>query len=274
MKHHIHDQKTPFLFKLEASGTSMTALSSKTYCLVKNDGETKYAAKGVKRTAIEKSRDGDDGDDHVFKKMKTALETKTCGEPVSNTTFRTDHKGMRMTTMTVTKAPYNSIYTKRKVCPNGIDTHPLSLTLEPPTKRHNPVGFNPGGHLNRFPKPKLTKRKYTRKTNTTKAAVSNKYRKTTNTPAVAAAAAAVITPADHPPLTTVQQNIQAVNSTSNGNFKVTVVEIEPPPRSNPDVEIEDLWEDMSTDVQPPCNPDMEIEDLWEDDVNIQDIQDM
>jgi hypothetical protein len=212
MKHYIHDQKTPFLFKLEASGTSMTALSSKTYCLAKPDGGVKYAAKGVKRTAIEQSRGEDEDQTHVFKKMRTALQTKTCGEPVANTTIRMDHKAHHMTTMTVTKDPYNSVYTKRKVCPNGIDTLPLSITLEPPVKRHNPVGFNPGGPLNRFPKPKLLKRKYTRKT-TVKRKITNNTppahtpaAPTAHTP-TPAAAAVVVTPAHRPPLATVNTNI-------------------------------------------------------------------
>jgi hypothetical protein len=143
-KHNLRDQKTPFLFKLEAWGTSMTALSSKTYSLVKSDGGSKYATKGIQKTAIQRSLVEGEG---VFDKMKDALESKTCGQPVTNISLRMDHKGKQMTTMSLTKSPYNIIYTKRVVQPNGVDTEPLSITLEPPIRRVDPIGYNPNDSL-------------------------------------------------------------------------------------------------------------------------------
>jgi hypothetical protein len=143
-RHNTHDQKTPFLFKLEAWGTSMTALSSKTYSLVKSDGGSKYATKGVQKTAIQKSLAEGEG---VYDKMKDALQSKTCGHPVTNVSLRMDHKQKEMSTMSVKKAPYNIIYTKRVVQPNGIDTAPLDITLQPPIRRDDPIGYNPNDSL-------------------------------------------------------------------------------------------------------------------------------
>ena len=51
-QHNKHDQKTPLLFKLEAYGKSMTALSSKTYAMVQTDGKEKVASKGIQKKAF------------------------------------------------------------------------------------------------------------------------------------------------------------------------------------------------------------------------------
>jgi hypothetical protein len=150
---HMWDQKTPFLFKLEAVGTKMTALSSKTYCMVTTDGKTKFATKGVQGKAIHGSRlVGEDQHTHVYDKMKLALETKTCGEPVTNKSFRMDRSYKTldyavMTTVGVTKSPYNVVYTKRVVQANGVDTVPLPTVLRPTKRRADPIGYDPNDNL-------------------------------------------------------------------------------------------------------------------------------
>jgi hypothetical protein len=149
--HNKHDQKTPFLFKLEAWGNKMTALSSKTYSLVEDGVGTKFATKGIQKRAIKQSRpEGADEHSHVYDRMTSAIEERNCGELVKNVSLRNDQKptagvteSRGMSTVSQMKAPFNIIYTKRVVQANGIDTEPLDITLRPPIRRRDPKGYNP-----------------------------------------------------------------------------------------------------------------------------------
>jgi hypothetical protein len=83
--------------------------------------------------------------------MKQALESKTCGTPVTNKSFRMDRSKSLdyavMTTVGVSKAPYNVVYTKRAVQANGVDTAPLPTVLRPTKRRADPIGYDPNADL-------------------------------------------------------------------------------------------------------------------------------
>ena len=117
-KHTKYDTRTPGLFKLEASGTEMIALCSKTYILKQDDGEMKYSCKGINKKALSSPMDAYE---HV---LNTTLSG--CG---LNKGFR-----VRMNTVfTYEQIRYglSYFYCKRLLKNDGVSTEPLDLILTP-----------------------------------------------------------------------------------------------------------------------------------------------
>ena len=117
-RHYKHDKRERGLFKLEASGTELIALASKTYHLTRPDDPDSVKAKGINRSALVDPRDT----------FMAALVDKEIGS-ARNVGFRARQGGI-MTYNQVRKG-FNYFYVKRKVLPDGINTVPLTMTLSP-----------------------------------------------------------------------------------------------------------------------------------------------
>ena len=111
------DKRTPGLFKLEASGDEMVALSSKTYLL--RDGECyKMSCKGINKTAVKEP----------MTTFKDALFNRK--------TISASNRGFRARKNTIysyqqERSGFSYFYCKRKLLNDGINTAPLDLTLCP-----------------------------------------------------------------------------------------------------------------------------------------------
>ena len=111
------DKRTPGLFKLEASGDEMIALSSKTYLL--RDGNCfKMSCKGINKTSVK----------DPMNTFKDALFNKK--------TICACNRGFRARNNTIysykqEKSGFSYFYCKRKLHSDGINTSPLDLTLCP-----------------------------------------------------------------------------------------------------------------------------------------------
>ena len=116
--HKKYDKRERGLFKLEASGTELIALASKTYHLERSDEPNCVKAKGINKSALVNPRD----------MYMAALTDKQTGS-AENVGFRAVNNSIM--TYVQTRRGFNFFYVKRKVLPNGIDTVPLTMTLNP-----------------------------------------------------------------------------------------------------------------------------------------------
>ena len=115
-KHRSFDKRTPGLFKMEATGTEMISLCSKTYSLKKSDGTLKFSSKGLNRHAL--------SDPHeVYRRVLYTGDA----EGGKNIGYRA-HKG-RVFTCEEEKKAISYFYCKRQVLDDGIRTRPIDTTL-------------------------------------------------------------------------------------------------------------------------------------------------
>ena len=117
-EHIAYDRRTPGLFKLEASGDYMVCLSSKTYMLRDGDNRAKFSCKGVQKRRI-------DEPEAIYR----GVIHSTASHEVENIGFRA--RANTIQTYRQRKTGFSYFYVKREVCPNGVDTKPISLTLTP-----------------------------------------------------------------------------------------------------------------------------------------------
>lgn len=118
-EHRRLDKRQPGLFKLEAVGTEMTCLSSKSYCLYDSATSTvKFSAKGVNKAGVEMPMD-------LFNKVLFTGDT----EMVNNRGFRS--KDNKMFSYDLKKVGFSTFYCKRRLSPDGISTSPLEIVLMP-----------------------------------------------------------------------------------------------------------------------------------------------
>ena len=117
-KHRQYDKRVPGLFKLEASGTELIALASKTYHLAKPDGTDSVKAKGIQQRAIGQARPL--YADALFE-QKTGYATNVGLRARDNTvmTYQQRKKG------------FSFFYVKRIVQPDGVTTLPHTWTMTP-----------------------------------------------------------------------------------------------------------------------------------------------
>ncbi len=116
-RHSTFDSRTPGLFKKEASGEKMVALSSKCYLLKQGD-KCKISCKGVNKLGL----------DNPLQIFTSVLETKNSIQNVN--------RGIRARNGTVfsyeqQKNGFSYFYCKRKVCDDGVTTEPLDIVLSP-----------------------------------------------------------------------------------------------------------------------------------------------
>ena len=116
--HKAFDKRERGLFKLEASGTELIALASKTYFLSKPEGRNCVKAKGINKCALV----------DPMSLYTKALFQKTSSS-VQNIGFR-PHEN-QVFTYSQERRGFSYFYVKRIVLPNGIDTMPLDLILNP-----------------------------------------------------------------------------------------------------------------------------------------------
>ena len=116
--HRQYDKRVPGLFKLEASGTEVIALASKTYYLEKTDGSESVKAKGVQQRSISEAKTL--YSDALFQ-QKTGYAT--------NTGFRA--KDSTIMTYTQKKKGFSFFYVKRVVQPDGVTTVAHETTMSP-----------------------------------------------------------------------------------------------------------------------------------------------
>jgi hypothetical protein len=121
-KHFTFDKREPGLLKLEATGTEMVCLASKTYVLFNSEkNNSKLSCKGISKSTIENPLE-------IFNKVlknKQSVEGENVGFRCKNNTIFT---------YALKRTGFNYLYVKRKVKENGIDTFPLEKTLTPWTK--------------------------------------------------------------------------------------------------------------------------------------------
>ena len=126
-KHIKHDKRTPGLFKLEASGEEIIALSSKTYVL--KSGDTfKLSCKGINKKSVT----------NPLPMFSQALKEK---KVVSATNIGFRCYKSTIYSYTQQRAGFGYFYSKRKVLSDGVNTEPLDITLCPWTD-HNLFCFN------------------------------------------------------------------------------------------------------------------------------------
>ena len=116
--HIVYDKRERGLFKLEASGTELIALASKTYFLRRPGMKDSIKAKGVNRSALVEPSS----------LYRQALFDKTSSS-VKNMGFRAYQN--KMVTYSQTRQGFSFFYVKRVVQPGGIDTLPLQIVLNP-----------------------------------------------------------------------------------------------------------------------------------------------
>ncbi|XP_033729708.1 uncharacterized protein LOC117318890 [Pecten maximus] len=121
--HEKRDKRTPGLFKLEYEGDRIVSLSSKTYCVTKDD-DIKFSAKGIQRKTIEDNS-------NAFRVYEDVLKTKETKSAV-NIGFRA--RNNTVFTYQQEKQGFTYFYCKREVLSNGIDTKVLDLVLCPEKK--------------------------------------------------------------------------------------------------------------------------------------------
>ena len=117
--HHVHDQKTPGLFKLEGRGHVSRGLSSKTYCISNLDNiDPKLSCKGINKRRVFQA-------DEIFNRV---LTTGT-SESGINKGFRIHQNQMR--TYDQERDGFTYFYCKRQVQADGIHTKPHDFFLSP-----------------------------------------------------------------------------------------------------------------------------------------------
>ena len=117
-EHKQHDKREPGLFKLEASGTELIALASKTYFLRRPGGRHSIKAKGINKSALQDPYD----------MYRRALFEKKSSS-VANVGFRAHSNTMMSYTQRRTGFTY--LYIKREIQEDGISTLPLQIVLNP-----------------------------------------------------------------------------------------------------------------------------------------------
>ena len=117
-RHNKFDQRTPGLFKLEASGIEMICLCSKTYSLKTANGHSKFSSKGLNKRAL--------ADPHSA--MKKVLET---GISASGTNIGIRTHNHEVCTYTQERNALSYFYCKRQVMEDGRTTRPLPTILKP-----------------------------------------------------------------------------------------------------------------------------------------------
>ena len=117
-KHAKRDLRTPWLFKQEYFGDAMISLCSKTYVARREDKTCKISSKGLQCRWI----------DNPWERYKQVLDT-TISDGVLNRSFRWRNDSMYTCTQKRMGLSYQ--YWKRIVKSNGINTEPLSITLDP-----------------------------------------------------------------------------------------------------------------------------------------------
>ena len=115
-EHSKYDNRTPGLFKLEASGTEMVSLCSKTYSLEQNDGTCKFSSKGLNKRALTNPHS-------VFKNV---LETGNSASGVNRGILAVKNK---MVNYEQTRNAISYFYCKREVLADGRSTKPLKTVL-------------------------------------------------------------------------------------------------------------------------------------------------
>ena len=111
------DRRTPGLFKLEATGQEMIALSSKTYLLQRGD-DFKMSCKGInKRSVLDPAT--------MFRK---ALFDREIGS-ATNLGFRA--RNNTIYSYRQEKVGFGYFYCKRKLSEDGVSTEPLDIVLRP-----------------------------------------------------------------------------------------------------------------------------------------------
>ena len=117
-EHIKYDRRTPGLFKVEAEGTSMIALCSKTYILKQADDRVKFSCKGMNKARLESP----------YAAFNAVLQS---GKPYQGTNqgFRT--RQGTIYTYEQEKSGLAYFYCKREVLQDGIHTRPLIKTLSP-----------------------------------------------------------------------------------------------------------------------------------------------
>ena len=116
--HIAYDKRMPGLFKIEAEGTSMIALCSKTYILKQKNDKLKFSCKGTNKSALVEP----------YNIYKSVLQT---GKPykATNQGFRT--RDGTVYTYEQEKSGIAYFYCKREVLADGIHTRPLNIILSP-----------------------------------------------------------------------------------------------------------------------------------------------
>ena len=116
-KHRAHDKRTPGLFKLEAEGDEMIALSSKPYIL-KSATDEKIGCKGVNQNSLI----------NPILLYRNVLQNQISISG-SNKGFRS--KNNTIFTYEQSRAGLTYFYCKREVLSDGVSTKPLDLVLSP-----------------------------------------------------------------------------------------------------------------------------------------------
>lgn len=122
-RHAKFDSRTPGLFKIEASGTEMISLCSKTYSLKQSDGRYKFSSKGLNKHALD--------DPHSIYKDVLTSGVQGSGTNIGIRTF--DHQ---VYTYEQDRKAINYFYCKRQVEADGVSTKPLSTILKPWPERN------------------------------------------------------------------------------------------------------------------------------------------
>lgn len=113
----LFDQRTPRLFKLEASGCSIVALNSKTYYLAADKGQKdKISSKGLSKTQNSLS---------ILDYKSVLISRRSRGG--INTGFRMGPTLRNIYTYSQNRNALTYLYIKRKVLSDGISTCPLDI---------------------------------------------------------------------------------------------------------------------------------------------------
>ena len=141
-KHKAYDKRTPGLFKVEAEGTAMIALCSKTYILKQKDDKVKFSSKGINKDQLA----------NPFDMYKEVLKSKS-PHGATNRGFRPRHGTMY--TYSQFRDGISYFYCKREVLLDGVHTKPLQIIASPwPTKEyeiideHHPWSLTTIHHFN------------------------------------------------------------------------------------------------------------------------------
>ena len=115
----LYDKRTPGLFKVEAEGDCMVALSSKMYCLYDSKMSTsKFSCKGINKRQFS----------NPIEKYKRVLFTGI-SEDGLNKGIRLNKK--RLGSYTQSRSSFTAFYPKRKVLDDNINTTFLDIVLKP-----------------------------------------------------------------------------------------------------------------------------------------------
>ncbi len=121
-KHEWYDNKTPGLFKREAEGREMHALTSKTYLVTTHkENNFKMSCKGVQKHRVK----------NPYEIFKSVLDT---GIARSSTNMGFRARNNTMYTYRQERCAFPYVYCKRVLHSDGRSTSPLDILLEPRDK--------------------------------------------------------------------------------------------------------------------------------------------